>query len=349
VGLLGTINFDGDYEQFTLKDKNRTWQSGCTYKKTITFTKTGLSSSTVSLPAISFRVDRTDGNANATGALGLVKSAAIPISAYSVTYYNTSYYLNAADYGTATNKWHGPSITRLVPADALGYVGAANFTLTYKQKMCMKKGTTMEVGSFQMQIADANGANIAGIRIVKHKAGKSGNLIFYVNGKEVNSTAIDLHYNNNYFGSTENAVQTTTVQKSGATISFAVGSYKRQFTVSELAEVEARAVTFQFEKYSTSKPFTYNGLYNAKFVKNNCATYKDVPNKFSANDVLEADCKTAQIYLNGITSPGLGALGNDWEKFYLSPGINQIGVSYSEWVTDEYAPTCYVRYREVFL
>jgi hypothetical protein len=94
---------------------------------------------------------------------------------------------------------------------------------------------------------------------------------------------------------------------------------------------------------------SYNGLYWVKFAKNNCETYKDVPNKFSANDVLVADCKNGEILLNGIPSPALGALGNDWEGFCLEPGLNQIGISYSTWVSAGYAPTMKVRYREVFL
>ena len=62
-----------------------------------------------------------------------------------------------------------------------------------------------------------------------------------------------------------------------------------------------------------------------------------------------ADCKNGDIYLNGVLSPELGALGNDWEGFCLTPGLNQIGFAYSDWVTEKYAPTLKVRYREVFL
>ena len=41
-----------------------------------------------------------------------------------------------------------------------------------------------------------------------------------------------------------------------------------------------------------------------------------------------------EIYLNGVISPQLGTLGNDWEEFCLKPGLNQIGIAYSNWVTD---------------
>ena len=65
--------------------------------------------------------------------------------------------------------------------------------------------------------------------------------------------------------------------------------------------------------------------------------------------MLVADCNQGEIYLNDVRSPQLGALGNDWEGFVLRPGLNQIGVAYSSWVIDEYAPVLKVRYREAFL
>ena len=45
----------------------------------------------------------------------------------------------------------------------------------------------------------------------------------------------------------------------------------------------------------------------------------------------------------------LGALGNDWEDFYLKKGLNQIGFAFSEWTPSEYAPEFKIKYREVFL
>ena len=104
-----------------------------------------------------------------------------------------------------------------------------------------------------------------------------------------------------------------------------------------------------FGQNSTNTPLSYNGLFWIKFVKQYCNTYKDVPNKFGTNDVVKADCKNGEIYLNGTPAPELGALGNDWEEFYLRPGLNQIGMGYSNWVASGYEPSFKLRYREVFL
>lgn len=104
-----------------------------------------------------------------------------------------------------------------------------------------------------------------------------------------------------------------------------------------------------FEKWMSRTPLAFNGLYWAKFTKDNCTTFKDIPNKFGANDVLIADCSDAKVYLNGSLNEDLGALGNDWEDFVLTPGLNQIFFSYSDFVEEGYEPTIKVRYREVFL
>lgn len=75
----------------------------------------------------------------------------------------------------------------------------------------------------------------------------------------------------------------------------------------------------------------------------------DIPNKFTSNDILRVYCKTAKVSLNGESVPEYGALGNDWEEFYLTPGINCIGLTWSSWLDPEFNPTFKVYYREVFL
>ena len=347
-GLRASIYVGGAWHNVTLKSTSARWTNTSAHTVNLAVTVTGLTSTQTALTGMKFKVTRTD-SGGSTGVLDETACKNLAISAYAAA--DSGYYLTAASYGTDTAHWHGPSITRTIGADAAGEVGAVNFTLTYKQKMCMGNTTdaTKQMGGFQMHIMDANGNNIAGVRVYKNTIGKTGKLVFYVNGKIVNTTDIDLYYNNYYFGSSEKSVQTTTVSKAGSVINFAVGGYKRQFVEDALATTAARKVTFAFEQYPGSSFFTYNGLYWAKFVKNNCDTFKEIPNKFSANDVVTADCKTGKIHLNGVLAPELGALGNDWEGFFLEQGLNQIGISYSNWVDAAYAPTLKVRYREVFL
>lgn len=341
VALTNGVTFSGQITRAV------TVVAGKTYSSSITKTITLNSANATNIGVSYFSISGGTGYGGTTSACNSISVKKYTTSQYT---YGASYFLNATDYGKTKSGWHGPTITRQITADETGEVGASHFSLTYKQKFCISSGGgSDQVGSFRMNIVNSAGANIAGVWVYKNKSGKAGNLVFFVNGKQVNETPIDLHYNNIYFGLSEDAAETTTVTKSGGTITFAIGSYKRTFTEAALENVKATAVTFSFEKYGELTPMQFNGLYWAKFVKDNCSTWKNIPNKFSANDVLEADCKTGEIYLNGVASPDLGALGNNWEGFFLTPGINSIGVACSEWVPAEYMPTFKVRYREVFL
>lgn len=285
-----------------------------------------------------------------TGTVGVVKSY--------IGATNDECYLVASNYGTGT-QWHGPSITRTIPADASGHIGAKNFTLTYMQKISIGSGKNdiKQKGAFQVMLVSGSGSTrkiVAGACIFKNTDGKAGKLRFYLNGKVAYTMNLDLSYYNKYFGNNSESkgittVKTSSITKSGKTVTFNLGGIKKVFSDSAIADVETTQVVFSFEQCASSTPFAWNGLYWAKFVKNNCDTWKDVPNKFSASDVALADCKNGEVYLNDMRAPEMGALGNDWEEFYLERGLNHIGISYSDWVPDECAPIFKMRYREVFL
>lgn len=280
--------------------------------------------------------------------------------------------LVANSYGTGT-KWHGPSITRTIPADASGHVGAKNFRLSYKQRMCMGKGKkdSKQRGVFQCLLVNVSGTErtiVAGLSVYKSKTGKKAGLKLYVNGKTVHIQNIDLTYHNKCFGykktitevvkkkgkrikkkRTIQPVLTSTIEKSGKTVTFNIGGIKKAFKDKGITSTEVHEITFLMGKYASVTPLSYNGLFSAKFIADACETFRDIPNKFSAGDVVEADCEDGEIYLNDARAPELGALGNDWETFYLEPGTNQIGVVWSDWVPAGSAPSCKIRYREVFL
>lgn len=347
--LNASVYMGGSWHNVTLKKASDQWRGRTGHTVNTTFTVSGLSQATTSLTGIKFKVTRGDGGGT-TGVLNETACSNLKIMTYAESL-PANYYLTATSYGTASNKWHGASITRNTGSDASGEAGAANFTLTYKQKMCIGSNSAdvAQMGAFQMQIIDTDGNHLAGVRIHKNLNGKQASMLFYIKREKVYSTMIDLSHNNKYFGSAENAVQTSTITKSGSKITFSTGGITKTFTDDAIAACKGWKITYMFEQWSTAKPLAYNGLYWAKFVKNNCNTMKDIPNKFSANDIVIADCKNGEIMLNSIPSPHLGALGNDWETFTLKPGMNQIGIAFSDWVDADKAPTMKVRYREVFL
>lgn len=346
-GLKGHIYLGGQWHEVVLKRTNEYWRGKTGHTQCFGVKVTGLSETQTKLTGIKFKVTRLD----SLGTAGILNDTACKdLTIGSFAKEPGSWYLTAADWSTGA-KWHGPSITRVLSADATGELGAKNFTLTWQQKMCISdstKGQT-EYGGFHMNCLADDGTVVAGIRIVKNKSGKTALMYMHINNVAVHSAYIDLSYNNKYFGAAKGSVCSSTVTKTGSKFTFNIGGYAKTFTNSAMADKKVTKVTFMFERWAELKPLAYNGLYTAKFVKNNCDTWKDIPNKFGANDILLADCSSGEIRLNGVLSPELGALGNDWEDFVLRPGLNQIGYSYSDWIEAGNEPQMKVRYREVFL
>lgn len=69
-------------------------------------------------------------------------------------------------------------------------------------------------------------------------------------------------------------------------------------------------------------------------------------NTFQTGDIVIAQCSNAEITLNNRKADGLGALGNTWESFFLSPGENTIGALVSGWSK---FPEVQLTVREVWL
>lgn len=318
-----------------------------TYSTTTSFILTGLTASQKTISNIKCFVGLS--NDNDIVPLPMTECADLTVSPYT-TPGPVSYYLTASGYGSGTG-WHGPVITRSVPADEAGETGADKFKLSYAQVFAAKNSN--EIGAFQMNLTDANNKSVAAVVIYKNKTGNMGKIIYYVDGKQVYGTDRDLSQYNEFFGASQKSNKSTTIHKNGRKIVFTVGGIKKTISDGAIANRPVRKVTFAFTTWGTHTPLSYNGIYNLKFIKDNCDTIKDIPNKFSANDVLEADCGTGEIKLNNVLSPELGALGNDWEGFVLQPGFNEIGFAYSSWLNTEtmqpYAPKIKIRYREVFL
>ena len=128
-----------------------------------------------------------------------------------------------------------------------------------------------------------------------------------------------------------------------------IGGIRISHFDSSLANMCIEEIDFQLFMHVSRPAVRSNGVYSVKLTKHNCNTWRDIPNKFSANDVAVIDCSKGEILLNDTLTPAIGALGNDWETFCLKPGVNQIGVTYSNWLTSAYAPTFKMRYREVFI
>lgn len=349
--LIGSVYIGGAWHNVTLKSASDKWESTSAHSKSFSVRVSGLTETSSLISGIKFKAYRND-NLGKTGVLAETACSNLPIPPY-VTSTPAYYYLTPSSYGTG-DSWHGPSISRTIPADATGDVGAKNFCLSFMNQMehSLDVSVSDERGYFCAFLLGhlSNGLEwqIAGVTVVKHyKDSFLADLGFYVNGNLVAK-----HLTNVFDANSNGAFvlgKVHEIEKTGQTIKFNVGGKKLVFNDPEIADLAVTKVTFHFASLKTYTPLLRNGLLYARFAKYNCDTWKEIPNKFGANDVVEADCRNGAIYLNGNLTPALGALGNDWEDFVLKPGLNQIGTSYSEWVDSAYAPKFKVRYREVFL
>lgn len=343
--LKAHVYVGGTWLETTLKDSKTSWKGKTAHTKTVSKTITGLSASATSVSGIKFKATRPDGKGKA-GVISEKDCKNATIKAY-VEPDDVYYYLEPSNYGSGSG-WHGVTISRKIPADAAGETGATDFSLSYSHSFAIgsAKGSSSQRGCFQILLTSGTNRNVvAGITLYKSAYGEKATLRYYVNDEKQKTQDISVAYTNNRFIESK----TSTIIKSGKKVSFNIGGIKKTFEDDSIASLAADRITIAFLSYGTKPALLHNGLYSVKFVKNKCTTWKDIPNKFSANDVVKADCKTGEVYLNGVSRAELGALGNDYETFCLQPGYNVIGFSYSDWVPDESRPDFKVKYREVFL
>lgn len=337
--LEGKIKIGNKTKTITLKKNTEIWEGTALHSKSFNIDVI-VGASDEYITGITFQAYRVDFLGD-TGELPETACSNFPIKPYD-TKEPSAYYLTPKDYGTGTD-WHGPSITRTIPADQYGEVGAKNFELTFKPKISLSNGS----GAFQCMIATGSGSSreiLAGISIYDGGAGKTY-LRYYFNGAVKDTIPLNKSKASQYF----TGEISQRISKTGEEVMFEVAGYKRIYSYKKLADTMANEITFTFLEGQKGVRFRDLGLTQVSFTKIYRDVFRDIPNKFGANDVIEADCNTGEIFLNGALAPGFGALGNDWEGFYLKPGINEIGFSYSDWVAPEYAPEFKLKYREVFL
>ena len=253
--------------------------------------------------------------------------------------------LGATSYGPGL-VWRGANVVRVIPADKGGVVGAVNGTFAWNHLFCSTEQKQRGLVSFALtNVVDGVRKNIATVTFSKnHGTNNTGYVYFYVNGKLKKEIKITTVWSNSFSGYGHGY---SSIEKMGKTITFRVGGRVYKFVDSALANVAVNEVSIYFGKFLTFASLGRNGVYWAKFTKHNVNYWEDVPNKFDAGDIIVADCNSAEIMLNGVKEPGLGVAGNDWEGFYLTPGMNQIGCFYSDWATNP--PTFKLKYREAYL
>lgn len=247
--------------------------------------------------------------------------------------------LEATNYSSG-GAWHGPGISRAIPEDSNGHTGAKNFTFEFRN-FINGNSTAMGDAEFVITAKDASGRryNLAGIAFWKTQAGLNGQIGVYSLGKL--KKMISASFNNN----SKLRYANHSITKFGSTLTFDVCGQKIQVTDAAIKDLEATEIGICLAQWGNTGRLT-SAVDWVRFTTHGVTKWVDVPNKMTNGDVVIADCNTAEITVNGISHPELGALGNDWEEFCLRPGTNQIQCQYSEWGEK---PAYKLRYREVYI
>ena len=288
---------------------------------------------------------------------------------------------NVSAYGTTADKqWHGATVKKAIPSDGgnPATVGAlnwkANFSLRYASSKTAKTAKA-QAGMIRMAILDASGKSLVGITVFKRQGSATGKIQFDVNGSSAKTvTDIDLSYYNRYFGyrqkTTDKRPCNCDITKEGDKFTFNAGGITWSYRYPTFASSVAKYVSIYIAQWGVVPVTSWMGVYSAKFTSTSVTQTKttetweeltervEIQNTFTTNDILVCDCSNGTVRLmntnatdeiNGGLHPELGALGNDWESFVLTKGVNQIGTMYSDWVTDAHKPTFTLRYRERYL
>lgn len=245
-------------------------------------------------------------------------------------------------YGTGT-AWHGPSITKRLPANSSGHVGMKAFGAYWEPYFVCS--AVNQYGAMQIAVtgynSDGEKVNIASVMYYKFsKSSNTANVRMIVHGQIVNNFTYVCNNGNSVSGVGCGWASIERNQDNG--VIFHVGG--RNFDVKSIIpqDIEAREVSVAFGAYGDENivPMAISHMRVTTIPK-------EMYTPMSAGDIVIADCSNGEITVNGTSIPGMGALGNDWETFYLSPGNNQIQCVHSSVISQ--APTYTLKYREVYL
>ena len=287
--------------------------------------------------------------------------------------------LYASGYGSGS-QWHGTTVKRSIPNDGgnPSTTGAVDWSLHGTMRFASNKTAKTakkQTGRITIAVLNSNGVALAGVSVQKKKGTSQGTITMIVNNKSVKTFKnVDLSYYNKYFGYKKKAKNKRPcnydITKSGSKFTFNVGGKTFSYKLASLESAVATQVSAFIASWGSAPAVSWMGIYSCQFTSTSVKQTKtsetwqelttkvETKNIFTTNDVLVCDCADGSVRLmnayatdevNGGLHPELGALGNDWESFYLVKGTNQIGTMYSDWVTTAYKPTFTLRYRERYL
>lgn len=252
-------------------------------------------------------------------------------------------------YGSNNTTYHGARITRNAAA-------ARDFTFSWSQLTYLLDDK--QTFGFMALCLDSNNNIVTGVKMYKgNTTSKKGTIAFYKDGEIAMTRGCDFDYHGMFgydYGTTKNISKKTASSTSGKPRA-AVNTIKRKDNVISIKladktspvmlypdqETPIAKVCFSLAKYKNKANPAENNIRWCSFEGSSES------NTFASGDVLEVDCGSADVLLNGVQDLSLGDVGNQWDDLYLDVGENVIYAAYSEWC--QLPPTFKLYYRERWL
>lgn len=252
---------------------------------------------------------------------------------------STNKYAYPTSYSSGSG-YHGPSLSKIITGETPPI--GKNFNFQWK---CKVVGTKSQFGGLTVILwNNDNGTRtiVGAVRFLKTTKDTNCGVALYVGSETTASKSFKVACSK---------IGTCTMNKIDNKITFTVAGKTYSYANNNITDLIANEVTFHFMRNGTKTALGSNYVYNCKLQRFTFDNYEDIENIFSPGDVLTVNTEDAGVYLDDgsatIPATYLGALGNDWEDFYLVPGSNTIAVDYSDFTTA--TPTFTIKYRERFL
>lgn len=240
-------------------------------------------------------------------------------------------FVKATSYGTGA-EWHGPSVTKTVPADKNGAY-AVNWKATWRFDFNPNGSTKRpsNVGHGSMTFVDQNNAIICSVVVEDNNPSQErSDIAFYVGNKRV----WDTRETTSFYTTQRPNHGFVSVEKLGSEIIFSVNyaNLKKTF-ITQNPDVELRKVTWYMAQYGTRTAMVNNLLRALNIRKHNVQNWKDVPNKFSAKDVLDYKKSGDNILCTINDLQGLQYRDPGSTLIYAPPGVSTMFLSWSDFAT----------------
>jgi len=252
-------------------------------------------------------------------------------------------YVEPVTYGSG-NSWHGPSVTKIVPADANGAY-PTNWLAVWRfdfntDGVAFNPGE--QIGHNSVTFSDQNGNVICSVVFEdNHASLQRSDMVIYVGSTRVWDTKNTTDF---YITGAEGRDGGTTVnvEKIGdqVNIKFNYKGINKTFFVADTS-AQLRKVTWYGAAYKTYDPLQNNLLRALQVRKHNVERYEDIPNYFMSGDTVELDSIENELYINNMLDWDMVDIGS--KPLLLPPGVHTLGIVKSDWAE---MPDVEVNWRE---